>query len=74
MMFRTFIGYLRALGWKVWITAALMTLAIFAFCGLELGLMIFAVALVALSYPIRLGMRLEAEKARRLGEAEQSDA
>jgi uncharacterized membrane protein len=62
-----FAAYLRGLGWQVWALTALTALAILAFCGWIMGLIILAVALVALAPVVRIGMRAEAEKRRRTG-------
>ena len=62
MSTRFFFAYLRSLGWKVWTISALTVTAILVFCGWQLGLLILAVACLALIPAAKLGMRAEAEK------------
>lgn len=68
MAVRCFFAYLRSLGWKVWTFSALTVIAILVFCGWQLGLLILAVACLALIPAVQVGMRVEAEKQRRAGE------
>lgn len=68
MALRHFVAYLRTLGWKVWTMSALTVLAIFLFCGWPLGLIILAVAGLALIPAVKIGMRVEADKSRPAGE------
>ena len=66
-LLRTFVAYLRTLGWRVWAISALTVLAIFAFCGWLLGLILLAVVCLALVPAVKIGMRVEAEKGERAG-------
>jgi len=64
MGLRTFIAYLRTLGWKVWTLTALTVLAIFFFCGWQMGLIILPVVGLALIPAVKVGMRAEAAKSK----------
>ena len=64
MRLRTFIAYLRTLGWKVWTLAALTVLAIFFFCGWPMGLILLPVVGLALIPAVKIGMRAEAAKSK----------
>ena len=64
MGLRTFIAYLRTLGWKVWSLTALTVLAIFFFCGWPMGLIILPVVGLALIPAVKVGMRAEAAKSK----------
>ncbi|RYG99849.1 MAG: hypothetical protein EON58_02425 [Alphaproteobacteria bacterium] len=62
MATRSFFAYLQSVGWKVWTISALTVAAILVFCGWPLGLLILAVAFLALIPAVKLGMQAEAEK------------
>lgn len=64
MGLRTFIAYLRTLGWKLWSLTALMVLAIFFFFGWPMGLIILFVVGLALIPAVKIGMRVEAAKSK----------
>ena len=68
MNFRSFVAYLRTLDWKVWSLATITALAICAFCGWVVGGLIIGVAVLALLPAIKIGMRAEVEKRRRVEE------
>lgn len=64
MAIRSFVAYLRSLGWLVWTLSALAASAVLVFCGWPLGLLILAVACLALIPAVKVGMWAEAEKQR----------
>ena len=67
MAVRDFFAYLRALGWKVWISAAITVTVILVFFW-PFGPLVLAVACLAVVPAVQVGMRIEAEKRRRAEE------